>query len=40
MGQKAGEKWTVAVNLQPMIPKSDRAASKDWRNKSFKLIGI
>ena len=24
MGQKAGEKWTAAVNLQPTIPKSDR----------------
>ena len=24
MGQKAGEKWTAAVDLQPMAPKSDR----------------
>jgi len=24
MGQKAGEKWTAAALLQPMIPKSDR----------------
>ncbi len=24
MGQKAGEKWTAAVNLQPTLPKSDR----------------
>ncbi|MDP2433092.1 MAG: Hpt domain-containing protein [Pseudomonadota bacterium] len=24
MGQKAGEKWTAAVDLQPTIPKSDR----------------
>ncbi|MBU1664202.1 MAG: hypothetical protein KKG92_02240, partial [Gammaproteobacteria bacterium] len=24
MGQEAGEKWTVAVDLQPTIPKSDR----------------
>ena len=24
MGQKDGEKWTVAVDLQPTIPKSDR----------------
>jgi SulP family sulfate permease len=24
MGQKDGEKWTAAVNLQPTIPKSDR----------------
>ena len=23
MGQKDGEKWTAAVNLQPTIPKSD-----------------
>ena len=24
MGQKDGEKWTAAVDLQPTIPKSDR----------------
>jgi len=24
MGQKSGEKWTAAVDLQPTIPKSDR----------------
>ena len=24
MGQKDGEKWTAAVDLQPAIPKSDR----------------
>ncbi len=24
MGQKAGEKWTAAALLQPMLPKSDR----------------
>ena len=24
MGQKDGEKWTAAVNLQPTIPKPDR----------------
>ena len=24
MGQKYGEKWTAAVDLQPTIPKSDR----------------
>ena len=34
MGQKDGEKWTAAVDLQPTIPKSDRllgnqAATRD-----------
>ncbi|MGE0108044.1 MAG: hypothetical protein AB7S53_13840 [Thiomonas sp.] len=24
MGQKAGEKWTAAIHLQPTIPKPDR----------------
>jgi SulP family sulfate permease len=24
MGQKDGEKWIAAANLQPTIPKSDR----------------
>ncbi len=24
MGQKDGEKWTAAVDLQPTLPKSDR----------------
>jgi len=24
MGQESGEKWAVAVGLQPAIPKSDR----------------
>ena len=24
MGQKNGEKWTAAVDLQPTLPKSDR----------------
>ena len=28
MGQKDGEKWTAAVDLQPTIPKSDRLL---WR---------
>lgn len=28
MGQKDGEKWTAAVNLQPTIPKSDRLLSE------------
>ena len=28
MGQKDGEKWTAAVNLQPTIPKSDRLLGK------------
>jgi len=23
MGQEAGEKWAVAIDLQPTIPKSD-----------------
>jgi len=30
MGQKDGEKWTAAVDLQPTIPKSDRLL--DWDN--------
>ena len=29
MGQKDGEKWTAAVDLQPTIPKSDRLLK--WR---------
>ena len=29
MGQKDGEKWTAAVDLQPTIPKSDRLLSAD-----------
>jgi hypothetical protein len=28
MGQKAGEKWTAAVDLQPTIPKSDRLLAR------------
>ncbi len=32
MGQKAGEKWTAAALLQPMLPKSDRLLdSRYWR---------
>ncbi len=32
MGQKDGEKWTAAVDLQPTIPKPDRLlAVKQWQ---------
>ncbi len=31
MGQKAGEKWTVADNLQPTLPKSDRLLGAQFR---------
>ena len=30
MGQKYGEKWTAAVDLQPTIPKSDRLPGKGF----------
>ncbi len=33
MGQKDGEKWTAAVDLQPTIPKSDRLLA-------FAMLGI
>ena len=42
MGQKDGEKWTAAVDLQPTIPKSDSllaAVAMDW-HASFMPSGI
>ena len=32
MGQKDGEKWTAAVDLQPTIHKSDRLLDVKWRS--------
>ena len=29
MGQKDGEKWAAAANLQPTLPKSDRLLGLD-----------
>ena len=31
MGQKDGEKWTAAVDLQPTLPKSDRLLGAFYR---------
>ena len=30
MGQKDGEKWTAAADLQPTLPKSDRLLEADF----------
>ena len=35
VGQKDGEKWTAAVDLQPTLPKSDRLLGAAlWRGNS------
>jgi len=37
IGQKDGEKWAAAVDLQPTIPKSDRLlAVRSQREEGFK----
>ena len=38
MGQKVGEKWTAAVDLQPTLPKSDRLLGMDERLLSSMLL--
>ena len=38
MGQKDGEKWTAAVDLQPTIPKSDRLL--DMQDQSTPIAAV
>jgi membrane fusion protein, multidrug efflux system len=38
MGQKAGEKWTAAVKLQPTIPESDSLLSGQSASREVQLV--
>ena len=40
MGQKDGEKWTAAVDLQPTIPKSDRLLARWLKLHALFRAGI
>ena len=40
MGQKADEKWTVAVNLQPTLPKPDRLSPRQRSGRQERLENL